>query len=62
MGWWEITYWKEDSKGNRIDLEDADLEHIAEMIKEGYMSGEVVDNDETEDEYHAKKKAEEKDE
>ena len=48
MGWWKLEAWKEDSKGNSLELDDADLEHIAEAIKEGYTQGEVVDSDEEE--------------
>jgi len=46
MGWWKLEAWKEDSNGNDIELDDADLEHIAGAIKEGYTQGEVVDGDE----------------
>jgi len=45
MGWWKLEAWKEDSKGNDVELDDADLEHIAEAIKEGYTQGEVVNSD-----------------
>ena len=45
MGWWKLEAWKEDSKGNDAELDDADIEHIAELIKEGYTQGEVVDSD-----------------
>ena len=33
-GWWNIEY--------TIEPNDADLEHIAKCIKEGYMSGQMV--------------------
>lgn len=45
MGWWRLETWKEDNEGKAIDLNDADLEHIAEQIKEGFTNGEVVDGD-----------------
>ena len=44
MGWWKIEYWRLDKDGNSTsELEDVDLEHIAELIKEGYNQGEVND-------------------
>ena len=45
-GWWDLEI-----KGNRPDeLSEADLEHIAELIKEGYTSGEIIgDEDEKKD-------------
>ena len=46
MGWWKVEAWKEDSNGKDIELNDVDLEHIAEQIKEGYTQGEIVDGDE----------------
>ncbi len=46
MGWWKLEAWKLDSKGNDVELSDVDREHIADCIKEGYTSGEVVDGDE----------------
>lgn len=45
MGGWKIEYWKENGKGKEVELNDIDLDHIAEQIKEGYTSGEVVDED-----------------
>lgn len=42
MGWWKIEYWRLDKNGNQ-ELEDTDLEHIAELIKEGYTQGEIND-------------------
>lgn len=47
MGWWTLNAWKEDIHGNEIKVNDVDLDHIAELIKEGYTSGEVVDGDES---------------
>ena len=43
MGWWKLEAWKEDDNGNDAELDEADLEHIAESIKEGCNQGEVVD-------------------
>ena len=46
MGWWKIEYWRFNKAGDKVsDLDDVDLEHIAEMIKEGYTEGEVNDED-----------------
>ena len=42
MGWWKFDAWKQDDKEKDIPLDDADLEHIAELIKEGFTEGEVV--------------------
>ena len=39
MGWWKLDAWKD----NEEELTDADKEHIAEAIKEGYTDGEIVD-------------------
>jgi hypothetical protein len=48
MGYWKIEYWKENDKGEEVDLTTADLEHIAELIKEGYTEGDIPDGDEDE--------------
>lgn len=45
MGWWRIEYWKTDENDKDMELDDADLEHIAELIKERYTEGEVCDGD-----------------
>lgn len=45
MGGWKIEYWKENNKGKEVELNDSDLEHIAELIQEGYTSGEITDED-----------------
>ena len=45
MGGWTFEACKQDKNGNDIELEDADLEHIAGQIKDGYTSGEVVDGE-----------------
>lgn len=49
MGWWKLEACKQDSEGDLVELDDADLEHIAEAIKEGYTQGGVVDSDEEEE-------------
>ena len=46
-GSWNITFTLE----NGDELSDADLEYIANLINEGYTSGQIVgDNDEEEEE------------
>jgi len=40
-GWWEISY--------TIPPNDCDLEHIAGLIKEGYTSGDILQEEEQED-------------
>jgi len=37
-GWWSIEY--------TIKPNEMDLEHIAELIKEGFTSGQIVQEDE----------------
>ncbi len=39
MGWWSINITKE------TELTDCDLEHIAELVKEGFTSGEVLEEE-----------------
>ena len=33
-GWWKITY--------TVEPDEIDLEHIAELIKDGYTEGEIA--------------------
>lgn len=40
-GWWKLT--------TTVEPNDTDLEHIAELIKQGYTEGEIVGGDEEED-------------
>ena len=40
-GWWKLEAWKQEN-GKDVELNDVDLEHIAEMIKEGCTEGEVT--------------------
>lgn len=35
MGWWKLEV--------NCKLEDVDREHIAELIKEGYTEGEIIE-------------------
>jgi len=46
MGWWKLEAWKENGEGKDVELNDCDLEHIAEQIKEGFTSGNVCDEEE----------------
>ena len=39
MAWWELK--------TNVELTDADREHIAKMIIEGYVQGQVVHEDES---------------
>lgn len=42
-GYWAIKYVSTDSDSDEdIELSDSDLEYIANLIKEGYISGEVT--------------------
>ena len=41
-GWWKITY--------TIEPNEVDLEHIAGLIKQGYIEGEMIQEDEEEKE------------
>lgn len=40
-GWWDLTL----TNNQMEDLSEVDKEHIAELIKEGYTSGEIVKDD-----------------
>ena len=39
-GWWSLKL----EGCNFDDLEDMDLEHIANLIKDGYTNGEIVED------------------
>jgi len=39
-GWWTVTF--------SVDPDDATLEHVAELIEEGYREGQVVQYDDDE--------------
>jgi len=41
-GYWKVDINIRDDDDNEIKPNDADLEHIAEMIKQGYTQGEIV--------------------
>lgn len=46
-GWWHVK-WDLTLEGEPVrfeDLSEATQEHIAERIKEGYCSGEIVEED-----------------
>lgn len=46
-GWWQFEYHSTDSDTDEpIELTDVDLEHIAELIKDGYTEGEIVKDEE----------------
>jgi hypothetical protein len=40
-GWWTLT--------TNVEPSEADLEHIGEMIKQGFYSGEIVQDEEEQD-------------
>jgi len=42
MGYWRLNFERDDGHG----LTDADIEHIGEMIKGGFTSGEIVEESE----------------
>jgi len=39
-GWWTIEYKNEHEE--EIELDDVDLDHIAELVKEGFTEGEIL--------------------
>jgi hypothetical protein len=43
-GWWKINY-----SIPTEDINDVDLVHIANLIKEGYLEGEICENTANED-------------
>lgn len=50
MGWWKLTSngieaWKDNGK----ELTSEDLDHINNLVKEGYTEGELVDFEESEE-------------
>lgn len=40
-GWWKLEY--------TVEPSESDLEHIAELIKEGYTQGEICEDDKEEE-------------
>jgi len=40
-GWWKLVITNTESE-DEIELNDGDKQHIAEMIKEGYMEGQII--------------------
>ena len=59
MGWWKIEIYKEGYKGGETEPTEVDLGHIADVIKEGYTEGEVMDEDE--EDYKIRKRQEKAD-
>ncbi len=45
MGWWTLKARKEDTNGKSVELEDVDLEHIAQCIIDGCTNGEICDKE-----------------
>jgi len=39
MGWWKLEAWKDNGK----NLTEEDIQHILELVEEGYTEGELVD-------------------
>ena len=44
-GWWKLEVMIEGNKVSRDNVSDITKEHIAEMIKEGYTQGEVIEEE-----------------
>ena len=40
--WWAIGYWGSDGEAKSPD-EVSDLEHVADLVKQGYLCGELYD-------------------
>ena len=49
-GWWHLE-WNSTSSGDEelTELNDIDQEHIGDLIKEGFTSGEIIQEDREED-------------
>lgn len=45
-GWWTLTWTATDAENEITELNDCDREHIAEMVKEGFTSGEILQEEE----------------
>ena len=50
MGYWSLETSKTDAEGNEVELNMDDLGHIAELVNQGFTSGEINDEDEEGDE------------
>ena len=48
-GWWELSIKIWDDNTDFIEPDDNTREHIAEMIKQGYTSGDVCQEEEVEE-------------
>jgi len=46
MGYWKLTAWRLVAGKETDELTEADKQHIAKCIEEGYVAGEVQDNEE----------------
>lgn len=53
LGWWNVKFdlTLDGKKVRWDDLDECTQEHIAEMIKEGYNGGEIVIEEDDDDEY-----------
>ena len=40
MAWWKLEY--------DVDLDEADIDHIADLIREGFTAGEIIHEEEEE--------------
>ncbi len=49
-GTWKIVFEIEGTDVTPSDLSDATLEHIAKQVEQGFVSGEIVEHDEGENE------------
>jgi len=45
-GWWKFTWESVDAENEITALNECDLEHIADCIKQGYVEGEIIQSDE----------------
>ena len=56
QGWWKLSIemWSYDKKGNSVaelpEPDESTLEHIAELIKEGYTQGQIIQETDEEEE------------
>ena len=42
-GWWKLSItWTDEDMDQFMFLDDADRDHIAELIKDGYKEGELI--------------------
>lgn len=44
-GWWKFT-WESVGENDITELNECDLEHIADCIKQGYTEGEIIQEEE----------------